>query len=58
MHWSSNFLFKYKINAITGEQHKAKRIVLDFGEETKRIRSNYKDAGYSKHIFEKHYQKF
>ena len=58
MHWSSKFLFKYKINAITGELHRAKGIVSDFGEETERIRSNCKDAGYPKHVIEKHYQEF
>ena len=52
MHWSSKVPYKYKRNAITGELHRAKRIASNFDDETKRIRSKYKDAGYPKHVIE------
>ena len=52
MHWSSKVPYKYKRNAITGELHRVKRIALNFDDETKRIRSKYKDAGYPKHVIE------
>ena len=45
VHWSYKVPHKYKRNAITGELHRAKRIVSNFDDETKRIRSKYKDAG-------------
>ena len=41
MHYSPRVPCKYKRNAITGELHRAKKIVLDFDKETKRIRSKY-----------------
>ena len=46
VHWSSKVPYKYKTNAITGELHRAKRIASNLDDETKRIRSKYKDAGY------------
>ena len=52
VHWSSKVPYKYKRNAITGELHRAKRIASNFDDETKRIRSKYKDAGYPKHVIE------
>ena len=52
MHWSLKVPYKYKRNAITGELHRAKRIASNFDDETKRIRSKYKDAGYPKHVIE------
>ena len=52
MHLSSKIPYKYKRNAITGELHRAKRIASNFDDETKRIRSKYKDAGYPKHVIE------
>ena len=52
VHRSSKVPFKYKRNAITGERHGAKRIASGFDEVTKRIRSIYTDAGFSKHVIE------
>ena len=52
MHLSSKIAYKYKRNAIIGELHRAKRIASNFDDETKRIRSKYKDAGYPKHVIE------
>ena len=44
--------YKYKRSAITGELHRTKRIASNFDDETKRIRSKYKDAGDPKHVIE------
>ena len=52
VHWSSKVPYKYKRSAITGELHRTKRIASNFDDETKRIRSKYKDAGYPKHVIE------
>ena len=52
VHWSSKVPYKYKRNAITGKLRRAKRIASNFDDETKRIRSKYKDAGYPKHVIQ------
>ena len=57
-HWSSKVPYKYKRNAITGELHRAKRIVSNFDNETKNIRNKCRVARYPKHVIENTIKKF
>ena len=58
VHWSSRILTRYKHNSITGELHRAKRIVNDFNFEVKRITKKFLSAGFPRNFIKHNIEYF
>ena len=56
--WSSNIPLRFKHNSITGELHRANKIVSNFSNEMKRMKIKYLQAGFSIHIINDVYRRF
>ena len=56
--WSSNIPLRFKHNAITGEPHRANKIVSDFSYKMKRMKIKYLQAGFSIYIINDVYRRF